>query len=60
MVDRMIEIEPGDNIYITVDSLLVEVKCADEGVVVDICPADDPEEVLGSTWVIYTEGDEEE
>ena len=60
MVDREIEIEPGDNIYITVDSLLVEVKCADEGVVVDVCSSDDPEEVLGSTWVIYSEGDEEE
>lgn len=60
MVDRTIEIDPGDNIYITIESLEVQVKCGDEGVVVDIVVESNPEEVLASTWVIYGEGDEEE
>jgi len=60
MTDRTIEIEPGDNIYITIESLEVQVKCGDEGVVVDIVEEANPEEVLASTWVVYAEGDEEE
>ena len=60
MVDRTIEIDPGDNIYITMESLEVQVKCGDEGVVVDIVEEGNPEEVLASTWVVYAEGDEEE
>lgn len=60
MTDRGIEIIPGDNIYITIESLLIEVKCGDEGVVVDIVDEANPEEILASTWVVYLEGDEEE
>jgi len=60
MTDRGIEINPGDNIYITIESLLIEVKCGDEGVVVDIVDEANPEEILASTWVVYLEGDEEE
>ena len=60
MTDRGIEIKPGDNIYITIESLVVEVKCGDEGVVVDIVEEANPEEILASTWVIYAEGAEED
>ena len=60
MVDRTIEIDPGDNIYITIESLEVQVKCGDEGVVVDIVEEGNPDEVLASPWVVYAEGDEEE
>lgn len=60
MTDRGIEIKPGDNIYITIESLEVQVKCGDEGVVVDIVEEANPEEVLASTWVVYSEGEDDD
>lgn len=51
----------GESCWITVNSLSVHIKKDEEGVAVDVFPLNgEMEDPIGSTWALYSEGEEDE
>ena len=49
----------GSSCWITVETLSVYIHKTDEGVVVDVYPKnEETEDPIGSTWVLFSEGEE--